>query len=108
MKTNFISEGQFPKHDQYVLARVLKDNWGDTCPLENFYWKVVKFQKGISEKERSELPSDSQRKKKYKGCDVSGNNLVPWNWSEFGLGKYFGQEVDAWVSLDEIQHVKEH
>lgn len=38
----------------------------------------------------------------YSGCDVHGNNLVPYCWySNYGPGKWFGQEVSHWMLLPE-------
>lgn len=38
----------------------------------------------------------------YSSCDVHGNNLVPYCWySNYGLGKWFGQEVSHWMLLPE-------
>ena len=38
----------------------------------------------------------------YSGCDVHGNNLVPYCWySNYGPGKWFGQEVSHWMPLPE-------
>jgi hypothetical protein len=35
-------------------------------------------------------------------CDVHGNNLVPYCWySNYGPGKWFGQEVSHWMELPE-------
>ena len=98
--TNHNTEDFLPEPNQYVLAHLNKDNWGDSDdPDGNRYWVVVKFIKGISELERSMLPDSAKRKNSYHTGDVHGNNEKPYEWQEFGPSKYFGQDVDFWCEL---------
>lgn len=91
---------RLPEDNQYVLAHLTIDNWDDDDdPDGNRYWVVVKFRKGISKEERSALPESSEKARIYSSADEHGNNLVPYNWNEFGPGQYFGQEVDVWCEL---------
>lgn len=96
-------KNQLPENNQYVLAHLTLDNWGDSDdPEGNRYFKVVKFIRGLSEKEREALPEDSQRKRTYSSGDVFANNLVPYVWDSFGPSSYFGQDVDYWFELPKI------
>ena len=106
-----------PEDGEYVLAHLTKNNWWDSNdPFDKRYWKVVKFKKGISKEDRKKMergiiedpkiPSYisehliyTTRSSIYKSCDEEGNNLVPYNWEEFGPSAYFGQEVDTWARL---------
>ncbi|AUR98509.1 hypothetical protein NVP1251O_78 [Vibrio phage 1.251.O._10N.261.55.E5] len=79
MKAHRISEGTLPEDGQYVLAYLKKDNWGDDVdPLNNRYFKVVKFEV----------------------VEPYTNNPTPYEWSTFGASVYFGWEVDVWYPLD--------
>lgn len=112
-----------PEDGEYVLIHLAKDNWGDSDDKHGKrYWKVAKFLKGTSEKDREKMISgemtdgvevgyscptppgewirhESKRSSIYKKGDVHGNNLVPYAWEEFGPSSYFGQEVDIWARL---------
>jgi len=35
-----------------------------------------------------------------------GNNLVSYNWNEFGPGEYFGQECMLWCYPPDVSHLK--
>ena len=82
--------------------------------------QVARIEKGISEEERmamrrGELPdpeimgwtlSDGWRAGKrsrcYYGCDVQGNNKVPYMWkANGGPMEWFGQDVTHWMHLPE-------
>lgn len=97
MKVMSISKGEFPKNRTYVLIHVPNRPWYDSDDEVGKFWKVAKFVRGISEEERENamLP----RRNTYKGCDVHGNNLVPYNWTEFGPDSHFGQDVENWCEL---------
>ena len=96
----FSVETALPDDNEYVLIHLIKDNWGDSDdPHGKRYWKVAKFIKGISEKERAALSENDERKKTYSGCDEYGNNIMPFCWDSFGPDSYFGQEVDVWARL---------
>tara|TARA_R110000851_G_scaffold26163_3_gene74447 strand:+ start:291 stop:545 length:255 start_codon:yes stop_codon:yes gene_type:complete len=76
------------------------DNWGDDDdPFGDRYWVVVKFIKGMSEKDRALLPDDNERKVTYRKGDIHGNNRRPYEWQAFGPSSFFGQEVDLWCEL---------
>jgi hypothetical protein len=89
---------KLPKDNQYVLAHLAKDNWHDSDdPDGNRYWVVVKFRRGLSQKDRDLLADDDPRKGTYMFGDQEGNNKVPYD--TFGASSYFGQEVDRWEEL---------
>ena len=69
--------------------------------FEGAVWVVVQFRRGLSLLERGNLPLDDERKTSYRGCDQHGNDQRPYNWTPFGPGSYFGQEVDCWKELPE-------
>lgn len=94
---------KLPDCNQYVLAHLTKDNWGDEDdPKGNRYWVVVKFIRGLSKKDRDLLPVNSIRKTTYCRGDEEGNNMVPYVWETFGPSCYFGQEVDYWCELPSL------
>ena len=119
---------KLPKNNQYVLIHLTITNWGDNDdPHGNRYWRVAKFVKGISEEDRLKMksgdtddpaetwytcptpPGDwiehkSKRSSVYKSGDVCGNNLVPYKWDEFGPSSHFGQDVDYWCELPELNN----
>ncbi len=88
-----------PRNGQYVLVKLLKDNWHDKDP--NVLFTVVKFVKGMSQDERAALPDTDWRKTSWCGADQEGNNLEPYHWQEFGPSQYFGQEVEHYWELPE-------
>lgn len=90
---------RLPENNRYVLARVPKQPWGDNDDQEGCFWKVVKFVRGISIKERDALPDGHPRKSLYSGGDEHFNNRRPYHWEEFGTGHFFGQDVDYWCEL---------
>lgn len=98
---------QLPRENEYVLV------WCGSV-------QVAKIEKGISEEERAamrrgELPdpeiygwtriggwTPSKRSSVYYGCDVQGNNKVPYRWkANGGPMEWFGQDVTHWMSLPE-------
>lgn len=92
---------EFPLDGQYVLGYVKKDNWL-SCQNNNHYWKVVKFERGITADERASLKDCDPRKFIFESGDEHSNNKVGWHWKEFGQGSYFGQEISIWYPLDEL------
>ena len=103
MKPNYCSKGQFPENNQYVLVRIINPSWSDNeDKYDNLPMRVVKFVKGITEEKRKKL-GKSDRARTYKCGDVHGNNLKPYRWVEFGPGMFFGQEVDVWYNLTELE-----
>ena len=106
--TRFLSEGDLPDDGEYVLGRVLNKPWRDADDLSGSrFFVVVKFVRGISEAERDTLPDSDPRKRIFMFGDEFGNNEKGYEWSSFGTSRFFGQEIDAWVSLDDIQYQKE-
>ncbi len=92
-----------PVENTYVLIHLTKNNWHDRDDLlNNRYWKVAKFIRGISVKERAALEDHDIRKRTYRAEDEDGNNQVPYAWDEFGPATIFGQEVDYWCELPQL------
>ena len=84
MKINNVDE-LLPPNNTYVLIHLTKNNWGDSDDIQNNrYWKVAKFIL----------------------CDKEGNNELPYKWKEFGPSLYFGQEVDFWCELPNMENEK--
>ena len=106
----------------YLIANgVTVQEWisvKDRLPEENEYvliWcigeiQVARIEKGISEEERAkmkrgELPDPEIRRGRkrsscYFGCDVQGNNEVPYRWeANGGPMDWFGQDVTHWMPL---------
>lgn len=91
---------KLPNNNQYVLAHLNIDNWRDRDDTENNrYWVVVKFVRGISKAERAILSDDNPRKNLYQSGDEWDNNKMPYYWTPFGAGSFWGQEVDYWCEL---------
>ena len=91
---------ELPKNNQYVLVYINRDTWIDEDETEGDHcYKVVKFVRGLSIKDREKLTSDNPNKRLYSAADQHGNNLVPYHWESFGTGDYFGQEVEFWFNL---------
>ena len=99
---------RLPEEGKYVLI------WcGD--------FQIARIEKGISEQERAsmkrgEIPDPEEycwsgntgfikcnRSDLYKGCDVCGNNLVPYHWyANGGPMNWKGQDVSHWAYLPNI------
>lgn len=93
-----------PKDKQYVLAHIVKNNWGDNDDPKGLrYFKVVKFERGLSKSDRDKLPVVAKRKYHYYPADERDNNKRAYCWGEFGPGAYWGQEVDYWMELPLLQ-----
>lgn len=92
-----------PRDRSYVLAHLTIDNWSDrNDPEGNRYWTVVKFVRGLSQKDRALLDVTDERRRIYSFGDEGFNNLRAYEWSEFGPGSHFGQDVNYWCELPEI------
>lgn len=101
MKKRYVKD-ELPIENEYVLIHLTKDNWGDNDdPEGKRYYRVAKFEKGISQKQREMLvKKKDSRGNTYDRADEHANNEVPYCWKEFGPSCFFGQEVDFWVRLD--------
>lgn len=110
------TKDKLPPEGKYVLARHNRGTWHDSTDQENVNCVVVKLSKGISIVEREqmkkgELPdpieklisnvgiSESRRSSVYCSEDEEGNNLVPYNWVEFGPDSFFGQSIICWTPI---------
>ena len=99
MTVNKITD-KLPENNQYVLAHLTLDNWGDDDDLVgNRYWVVVKFRKGLSKIDREALCVSNPRKRIKECPDEADNNLKPYCWDSFGPSQYYGQDVDLWCEL---------
>ncbi len=103
VKRNYVSKGELPRDGQYVLGRVIDRTWEDKDDtFGNRFWVVVKFKIGLTKEERKRLPESEERKKIFRSEDEDGNNTVGFYWKPFGPGSFFGQEINEWVSLDNL------
>lgn len=88
-----------PRDGQYVLVKVLKDNWGDD---KDAYFRVARFRKGLSLVEREALPETNrkewEKKYSYGYADEGSNNEKPYCWDS-APSVYFGQEVEHYWEL---------
>lgn len=75
--TIHLCKDKLPVNGTYVVCHYTGGNWDDSDDQEGCNWKVAKF----------------------RGAAVEGNNLVPYEWDEFGPGTFFGQDVDMWFEL---------
>lgn len=96
------TQDRLPNDRTYVLIHLPDRPWGDSDDEVGKRWKVAKFIRGISDKEREALPLSDERRNRYRGADKWSNNTVPYNWESFGPDSYDGQEVDYWCELPEI------
>lgn len=87
-----------PRDGQYVLVKLLKDNW-IADDKGDHYFKVVQFVRGLSLAEREALPDTDRAKYSFCSADVHGNNLRPYCWDTFGPSCYFGQEATHYWDL---------
>lgn len=92
---------RLPKEGKYVIARHNRNTWHDSTDQKNVNCVVVKLIKGITEEERALLPDTDDRKRRYTKADISGNNLVPYHWEQFGPDSFFGQNIDEWIEIPE-------
>jgi hypothetical protein len=92
-------EKELPKNNTYVLIWVPGRPWSGSEDQVGLFFKVAKFQRGISMEERDGLHFADLRKKTYCASDEHGNNRKPYYWREFGPGGFFGQEVVLWKEI---------
>lgn len=115
------SEKDLPREGKYVLAKHNRGTWHDSDDQENVNCVVVKLVKGLTEEDRelmrqgkkenlsnsywclSEGNHFANRSEIYSGCDVGGNNLVPYNWESFGADSFFGQSITHWMEIPSIK-----
>ncbi len=95
-----------PENGKYVLAHYTGGNWHDEDDQAGCEWVVAKFVRGISGEERSALCDGDARKHEYHSGDAVGNNRVPYWWEEFGPRMLFGQEVNYWMPLPDLEKRK--
>ena len=96
----FLTSQKLPNHGEYVLAYFPSRPWRDPdAKKEEHKWVVVKFMKGLSIKERNDLPDLDRRKTLYLPMDQDANNLLPYTWDQFGTSKFFGHEASCWCYL---------
>lgn len=74
-----------PDNKEYVFAYA--GNY-----IQSMKYTVVQFCEGNT-------PEECERVNLYRGCDQHGNNLVPYNWEEFGPMSFFGQDITHWSPL---------
>lgn len=104
MKMNYISKGQMPPANRYILIYVPGSPWLDHDDMYGVFWKVAKCVYGISKAERKALaksdnPEDRKRANVYYSEDEQGNNQKPYYFTEFGPNQWAGQKVDMWCEL---------
>lgn len=102
-----ISKGQMPPANKYIAVYAGNRPWIDSDDRKNVHWKIAKMVVGISVEERMALAQsdrleDRKRAKQYRRGDEEGNNLVPYCFDEFGVDWHFGQDIDAWFELPEM------
>lgn len=105
----FNPEEALPPENKYVLIHVPNRPWLDSDDPDGFrFYRVAKFVKGLSLKERAVMP-ECDRKRTWRGEDEGmGNNNKPYCWDEFGPDSHWGQEVKKWAFIDTgSQPVKE-
>jgi len=111
---------ELPEEGKYVLARHNRGTWIDPSDQDNVNCVVVKLVKGITEDDRELMrqgemdnPESSgwclsggttytKRSQIYRGEDEHGNNLVPYNWEQFGPDSFFGQSITHWTPIENI------
>jgi hypothetical protein len=112
MNTWIKCSDRLPEEGRYVLVHVCKDNWIDSNDPEGPYYKVASLKKGISLEQRDKMkrgelpdPVEFGRKRSsiHSGGDEGMNNQVPYEWSVFGPGNLFGQDVDYWMEIERIK-----
>lgn len=69
-------DDKLPPLNRYVLIHYNRGNWMDQ-DQEGCEWKVAK----------------------RIAVRVSGNDVVPYAWEEFGMCKYFATDIDRWEEL---------
>lgn len=118
---------RLPPAGLYVLVHLTKGNWKDSEDPKGVYNVVAKLRMGLSKEDRErmkrgELPDPdyhgyiapgghwenvtSKRSDVTKAEDEAGNNLRAYNWSGFGNGDYWGQEVDYWMPIPSLPNAQ--
>jgi hypothetical protein len=94
-------ENDLPNENEYVLAYFGDRPWHDADDKDGLmFWVVVKFEVGISKKERDLLlSSGDKRGLVITGSDEHGNNKRPYSWSAAGPAGFRGQECKCWTRL---------
>lgn len=92
-------EDELPPENKYVLIRHNKTNLFDSDDQDGVQFCVAAMRKGISIAERKQLGPTSIRARTYCGADEDGNNRKPYNFTMFGPGSFFGQEVTHWMPI---------
>jgi hypothetical protein len=99
----FKVEDKLPPDNTYVLVHLNITNWRDSDDkLGNRYWTVAKFVKGLSTEDRYNPSIPEDRRRVHRSEDEGMNNERPYSWQEFGPSDHFGQDVDVWCFLPEI------
>ena len=99
------TKDRLPEEGKYVLARHNRGTWHDSTDQENVNCVVVKLVRGISKEEREKMRSGEgliERSRLYRPEDEHGNNLVPYNWIEFGPDSFFGQTITHWMPIEPL------
>lgn len=107
MELKYISKGQMPPSNKYVLIYLPRSPWFDSHDKYGVHWKVAKCVYGITMEERkvllsSDRFSDYDRGLRFYPEDEHANNKTPYYFREFGPSQWFGQEVDVWCELPKI------
>lgn len=76
-KTIYLCEEKLPRDNTYVVAHYNGGNWKDSGDQQGCEWKVLKF----------------------KRCQKTENNVLGYEWKEFGPGTWDGHYVDMWFEL---------
>lgn len=109
---------RLPDPGKYVVARHNRGAWRDSSDQENVNCIVVKRVIGLSIEDRRKMESgeikpigsvntwslsggykSTPRHRLYRSEDEHGNNLVPYNWEQFGPDNFFGQSITHWMPL---------
>jgi len=100
MRNNWkYTKDELPKEGKYVLVHLIDEDEEDDT------YSVAKIKIGISEEERDRLldeDEDDERGNLYCGEDEDGNNEAPYIWLTPGADDYFGQDVDRWLEIPEL------
>ena len=98
---HYPAEGDLPEEGIYVIGYFENMPWYDD--RDDPKYKIVRLEKGISKKEREEMPN-CERKYTYCAADEDGNNKKPYCWEEFGPATFNGQQCTAWHELPRFKN----
>jgi len=98
------SEKDLPPEGKYVFGKHNRGTWHDDRDQKNVNTVVIILVKGISEKERKEMP-ECKRKNVWKFGDEEGNNTVPYEWDTFGLDSFFGESITHWMEIPDVKPI---